>query len=485
MAYDSRRGVLKPLDPDGVGDLHIRTEMTDNKKHILLVDDEERLLNSMAQRIALLGHDPVKATSGIQALELAKTARFDLAIVDLKMPDMDGLVTITKLKELDPDLRTVLLTGYGSDKTRQATEALGAMYFEKDAMSGLWDVIRQSGGEGNVFVIHSPLSDTLTPLDAEKIDPGNQPLDRIIGETPEMQRLRKNIHRLAELDCPVIIHGETGTGKELAARTIHRLSHRKEQRFLAFDCGCFSSDFRFKELVASLNPRTIDDAGTAFAGTILLDHIENMPAQAQTDMLSILEHPHPAPDTVPPSFSMDVRFIVATQGSLDKKVDQGRFNRTLFQRIRGISLEMPALRVRKEDIPMLCRYFLDRLNKEFRKNVTGISDAVLAAFDAYPFPGNVRELHHIIERAVILAHKGIIDTGHLPGRVIRSDDPDVPNPDPPDSGQPFLTLQEMEHQHILRALETTEGNKSRAAEILGISRAALWRKLRIISEKEA
>lgn len=464
--------------------------MADIKKHILLVDDEERLLNSMAQRISLLGHEPVKATSGLKALDLAKTARFDLAIVDLKMPEMDGLVTITKLKELDPDLRTVLLTGYGSDKTRQATEALGAMYFEKDAMAGLWDVIRQSGGDGNVFVIHSPSSGRAAPLDAGRADPGGQPLARIIGETPEMQRLRKNIHRLAELDCPVIIHGETGTGKELSARTIHRLSRRKDQRFLAFDCGCFSSDFRFRELVASLDHRTGEDKGPAFAGTLFLDHIENMPAQAQTDMLAILAHPHAASDTDSPAPAMDVRFIVATLGSLEKRVDQGRFNGTLFQRIRAISLEMPALRDRKEDIPMLCRYFLDRVNQEFRNNVTGITDAVQAAFHAYPFPGNVRELHHIIERAVILARKGEIDTGHLPDRVIRAKDPDGHDPDfpnrtAPDPAQPFLTLQEMEHRHILKALETTEGNKSRAAELLGISRAALWRKLRIISEKEA
>ncbi|MCF8089904.1 MAG: sigma 54-interacting transcriptional regulator, partial [Desulfotignum sp.] len=393
--------------------------MTEIKQHILLVDDEERLLNSMAQRIALLGHDPVKATSGLKALELAKTTRFDLAIVDLKMPDMDGLVTITKLKELDPDLRTVLLTGYGSDKTRQATEALGAMYFEKDAMGGLWDVIRQSGGEGNVFVIHSPPADTATPLEADRTELPGKGLARLIGETPEMQRLRKNIRRLSELDCPIIIHGEPGTGKELAARIIHRLSRRRDQRFLAFDCGCFSSDFRFPELVASLHPRPGDDPAPDFSGTILLDHIENMPAQTQTDMLAILEQN--APD-----FHMDVRFIVATQKSLGKKVSQGRFNRELFQRLRAISIEMPALRDRTEDIPMLCRYFLDRFNQAFQKNVTGVSDVVLAAFDDYSFPGNVRELQYIIERAVILAQTGSIEIQHLPRRLSTFKNPKSP-----------------------------------------------------------
>jgi DNA-binding NtrC family response regulator len=466
--------------------------MTDNKKHILLVDDEERLLNSMAQRILLLGFVPVKASSGIKALEIAKKTRIDLAIVDLKMPDMDGLVTITKLKEMVPDLKTVLLTGYGSEKARQATEALGAMYFEKDAMAGLWDEIKKSGKDGNVFVINPPSYGNTAGLYNEPVDRGGD-LPRIIGESPAMQRLRKNIRRFSELDCPIVICGETGTGKELAARTIHKMGYRKNQRFLAFDCGCFSSDFCFGELVASFSPQPeqYTEKGMAFSGTILLDHMENMPLATQQEMLQILERKPGAGKTDAGSDAMDVRFIVSTQQDLEKKVSRGRFSRDLYQKIRSIELEIPALRDRKEDIPILCRYFLDQFNQAFQKQITSISDTVYRVFEGYAFPGNIRELRHIIESAVILADGGVLEKEHLPRRLIQAPEKNAGQGrasltragDSADT--PFLSLNEMEQQHILNALKLTDGNKTKAAEILGISRAALWRKLRIISQKDA
>jgi DNA-binding NtrC family response regulator len=468
--------------------------MREAKKYILLVDDEERLLDSMAQRISLLGFEPIKASSGIKALDIAKKTRIDLAIVDLKMPDMDGLVTITKLKEIAPDLRTVLLTGYGSEKTKQATEALGAMYFEKDAMAGLWDVIRQAGGEGNVFVINPPSPGKTAGLSSGPDDrDGALALPRIIGESPAMQRLRKNLGRFSELDCPIVISGETGTGKELAARTIHQMGYRRNQRFLAFDCGCFSSDFSFRELVASVTPRqehTLAE-GRIFSGTLLLDHMENMPMATQQEMLQILDRTSLADqDADPGSDGMDVRFIVSTRPDLEKKVRQGRFSKDLYQRIRSIVLEMPALRDRKEDIPILCRYFMDRFNPVFQKQIIAISDDVYAILAAYPFPGNIRELQHIIESAVILADGSVLEKEHLPRRLVQSTKENtgptmISSANTKDlSGTPFLTLNEMEQHHILNALKITEGNKTKAAEILGISRAALWRKLRIISQKD-
>jgi len=218
--------------------------MTNKAQKILLVDDEEKFLNSIAERLKLLGFDPLKASSGRQALELAKNNRIDMAIVDLKMPDMDGLVTITKLKEIYSDLRSVLLTGYGSEKIKQATEALKADYFEKDRMEAFWSFIKTSNKSGNTIVIRPPsesntsdtdrndqpdvsrpgkieiisdhhsmediLAASATGRNKSEITPPGQL--RMIGETLAMQELRKNIEGLAALDCTAIIRGESGTG---------------------------------------------------------------------------------------------------------------------------------------------------------------------------------------------------------------------------------------------------------------------------------
>ncbi|WDP86794.1 MAG: sigma-54-dependent Fis family transcriptional regulator [Desulfobacter sp.] len=477
--------------------------MTQTTKTILLVDDEERLLDSISKRISLLGFSPLKATSGQQAIEIVKQTQVDLAIVDLKMPDMDGLVTIAKLKEITPELNTILLTGYGNEKIKQATESLDSLYVEKDAMGGLWDIIKQSSTQGKVVVIRPPAGPTtadkfvseqveiLDPLSQNKPiahrlpkpGPGKRPnpLSKIIGGTPEIQRLKKNIRRFAEMDCAIIIRGEIGTGKELVARTIHNLSHRKQQRFLAFDCGCFSKDFRFAQLVASYDDTPKNDPlkkeygalNPPYTGTILLDHIENMPKKPQQEMLQLIDGK--TSDSAP---FMDVRFIVVAHQSIEEKIIEGKFQMELYRRIRAIEIEIPPLRRRLEDLSILCHYFLGQLNEEFGKKIKTFSDDVFSLFEAYEFPGNIRELRHIIERAVILAQGDIITGKHLPKKLSQKNITHTP-----DDTSPFLTVQQMEQKHILKAIEITHGNKTRAAELLGISRAALWRKLRLISEK--
>lgn len=484
-------------------------------KTILLVDDEERLLNSMGRRLTLMGFEVMKASSGTESIEIAKKNQLDLAIVDLKMPDMDGLMTITKLKEINPGLKTVLLTGYGSDKIKQKTETLGSDYFEKDSMGDLWDLIKGFNSQGNVVVIKPSSSDTTSQSNNDYLkdhfNPGRieilndqygQGIDhhasknnvdsigrsfgdlpKIIGETPEMQRLRKSIERLSGLDCTIIIQGETGTGKELAARAIHTLSHRKDQRFLAFNCGCFSNDFQFNELLSSLEQPAshynVQKAGTmkkGFVGTILLDNFEIMPEQTQREMIRIIDNKAVIHSTDNVEAVMDIRFIVATHHDLKERVIEDKFNKDLYHRLNAIALVMPSLRERRDDILPLCSYFLSKLNKEFKKKVGFVSDEVLSIFMSYPFPGNVRELKHILERAVILADNTTIELEHLPERFSEKIEASASIED-----QQFLTLNEIEQNHILKALELTKGNKSKATELLGISRGALWRKLKLIN----
>lgn len=490
--------------------------MTDPVKKILLVDDEERLLNSMEQRLALMGFDVMKASSGTSAVEIAKKNQIDLAIVDLKMPDMDGLITITKLKEIIPELKTVLLTGYGSNKTKQKTKTLGSDYFEKDSMGDLWDLIKGLNSHGNLVVIkpsgsisqskENYLEDHFAPsrieilsgqyeqridqqasrTNVDSIGRSFRGLPKIVGETPQMQELRKSIERLSALDCTIIIRGETGTGKELVARAIHTLSHRKDQRFLAFSCGCFSNDFHFKELLNSIEKSVLHQGSKktqemekGFTGTILLDHFETMPGITQREMLKIMKDKTESGIAGSSEIMVDIRFIIATHHDLRKRVQEGKFNEALYNRLNAIEMAVPSLIERKDDIFPLCSYFLYKLNMEFGKDIESFSDEVFSIFLSYPFPGNVRELKHIIERAVILSDGKTIELRHLPERF--SNKIQVPGST---ENKQLSTLKEMEQNHILKVIEFTRGSKSKSAEILGISRAALWRKLKSINAEK-
>jgi two-component system response regulator AtoC len=487
--------------------------MTNVVKKILLVDDEERLLNSMGQRLALMGFEVKKASSGTRAIEIVKNNQIDLAIVDLKIPDMDGLITINRLQEITPDLKTVLLTGYGSQKTKQETQKLGSDYFEKDSMGDFWNLIREFKNNGNLVVIKP--SDNSAQFRDESLQDHlashhtgisrNQPehrfdqqvqqsnfysggdrvedVPKMIGETIEMQTLRKKIKRMSRLDCTIIIQGEAGTGKELAARIIHELSHRKNQRFLAFNCNCFSNDFHFAELLSSLeqSPNHHDikkykPMEKRFVGTILLDNFEIMPEQTQQEMIKIIENKSTAKLTDSDEMRLDIRFIVATNQDLKKKVAKKKFNKDLYHGLNAIVLHAPSLIERREDIFPLCSYFLNQLNKEFNKKIQSVSNEVFSLFMSYPFPGNVRELRHIMERAVILANGTSIEIKHLPERFNEKINTSVAI-----DNQHCLSLKEMEKGHILKTIKLTNGNKSKACKLLGISRGALWRKLKTIN----
>ncbi len=465
---------------------------------ILLVDDEEKFLNSIAERLRLMGFDPIKASSGRKALELAEKNRVDLAIVDLKMPDMDGLMTITKLKEIHPYLRSILLTGYGSEKIKQATEALDAAYFAKDEMEDFWNFIKRLSKEGNIFIIKSPsltrASDTgavnreggilLSSIaDGKKNESISADSYRMIGETLAMQELRRNIERLAALDCIVIIRGETGTGKELAARIIHNLSPRKNNRFMAVNCGCFSNDLIIEEL---FRPGNAIFAGGAqprerivrpeWGGTILLDQIEAMSPKMQLSMLKIIDSNKVSQQDGTDDFPFNVRILVSTRNNLRQLVEEGKFKEELYYRLNVLELFIPPLRERRDDIPPLCGYFVSKFANEFKKAVEYISDEVISIFMSYDFPGNVRELEHIIERAVILADGKTIEPNHLPGRFQKTASPSL------GVTRKFIPLAEMEKQYILEVLEANKGNKSKTTELLGISRSALWRKLKQFKE---
>jgi len=473
--------------------------MTEQTKRILLVDDEEKLLKSIAQRLTILGFVPYTATGGRKAIDIVRKHPVDLAIVDLQMPDMDGLVTITKLKEINPRLKTVLLTGHGNDKVKQATESLNTLYFEKEEMRDFWRFIGNLNTDGNVLVIrptatvpqpqaggappavtfptneieihsHRDFVRTGKQMDGFSVNSnqsGSMDRLRIVGETSAMQELRRNIERVANLDCTVALYGEPGTGKELAARAIHSGSMRRSQRFLAINCANFGSKQLAGQLLGYKNGNLYEAIrsrsgifSASQVGTLLFDQIEEMPDNMQDQLLNILD-------------VTDIRILVATAADLMKRVDAKSFRKSLFERLKVFELTIPPLRERKDDIPPLCQYFFDKYRQELGKSVGAISPEVIKILVEYGFPGNVHELEHIIERAVILSDGNTIDRRHLPIRFLEDQKPARSL-----ESRQFPTLAELEKRYIVEVLEATKGNKSKTAEILGISRAALWRKLK-------
>jgi two-component system response regulator AtoC len=423
------------------------------------------------------------------------------------MPDMDGLVTITKLKEIKPDLKTVLLTGHGNDKVKQATESLNSLYFEKDEMQDFWGFIKNLNSDGKVVVIRPseglPRSQTAGQPSALRY-PNNQieihsrrdfnntenPVDRrpmganpsgsmdrlrIVGETPAMQELRKNIERVAHLDCTVTLKGEPGTGKELAASVIHAGSMRREQRFLAVNCATFGAEQLAGQLLGyngnlSEAIRTRSGIfGAGQVGTLFFDQIEAMPDAMQDQLLNLLD----VTDTQRHQSQTDIRILVATDADLAKRVKAKSFRKSLFERLKLFALTIPPLRERRDDIAPLCQYFFDIYRRELDKPVDTIAPEVIKILIDYGFPGNVHELEHIIERAVILADGKTIERKHLPARFNEE-----PRPARTLEAGNFSTLAELEKRYIVEVLEATHANKSKTAEILGISRAALWRKLK-------
>jgi len=499
------RTTLKGLEP-----------MSDSILYVLVVDDEKKFLNAITERLKLLGFNTLKASSGAEALKLVCNHQIGLAIVDLKMPEMDGLVTIAKLKESLPELKTILLTGYGSEKVIQATEAIDTVYFEKHEMGGLWECIKNIRRQGNIVVIHPPngakpydtdegeVKDMFRPYPI-KVLPGRKPMNdtvansefnpqngytsfsgrlRIIGETLSIQNLKRNIKRFASLDCAMILYGETGVGKELVARTIHALSHRGKQRFMAINCGCFSNDLLVEELFGAETgdiPNIIQPHsrffGTDSGGTILLDQIEDLSPKMQLSMLKIIDHNRGFQLENNHTDPSGLRILASSRNDLGRLVREGQFREELYFRLNVVELQIPPLRERRDDISPLCSYFLHRFAREFDKTVLFISDEVLSLFAAYDFPGNVRELEHVIERAVILAEGQTLEPCHLPERFQNLSQSKL------QKKKNIVTLAEREKQYIFEVLEAAGGNKSKTAKLLGISRTALWRKLKQFHEE--
>ncbi len=441
-----------------------------NREKILIIDDDPSIRDACFQVLTRQGFEVDLAAQPEEALDLLRRFEFDVILLDLKMPGMNGLELLKHIKEIDPHTEVVIITAYGT--VTNAVEAMkrGASDFLQKPFGPeeLKIAVEKALGRRKLTLENIYLRRTL----AEKEGKVN-----IVGQSPAIKQVLELAQMVAPTDSTVLITGESGTGKGLLARKIHELSPRAKGPFVAVDCGTlvptlFESEL-FGHVKGAFTGATTHKIGKfelANGGTIFFDEIGNISIDIQAKLLKAVEEKEISPVGSHRVTKVDVRIIAATNKNLEEEIRKGTFRDDLFYRLNVVSIHIPPLRERKEDIPLLARYFLQNFSRKHRKKVVEFEREVLEKLKAYSWPGNVRELENTIERLVIFAKGETITSAELALAGFKTEETELITDD--------LPLEEIEKRYILRVLKKSAGNKSKAAKILGIDRKTLREKLR-------
>ena len=442
---------------------------------ILVVDDERISLKNICHVLDKEGYKTESANSGGEAIKKLGDSPFDLVVTDLKMGDIDGFQVMETTKRLQPDTEVIIITGYATVNSAVEAMAKGAFYY----------IAKPLKLQQLKEIIHSALEKSLFKKELNKLKstanlhPGST---QFIGQNTTILQLKDTIAQVAQLDCNVLITGETGTGKELVARIIHELSPRANKRFLPINCTALTEELMLNELfghekdaftgASKARKGLLESAG---GGVVLLDEVGEPPLQMQVKLLRVLQEKSIFRVGGTLEIPIDIRIIAATNRDLKEEVLQKTFRQDLYYRLNVVSLHIPALRERRDDIPALIRHFLAKY-PSLDRQTKNISNEAVALLMDYNFPGNVRELENIIERTLATCTEAEIKPVHLPQEITTHERPVPPCTSPHDA--PLKSLKNTEQQYILSVLQQANGNQSKAAEIMGISRVSLWRKLK-------
>ncbi len=432
--------------------------MEPNQKSILIVDDEKGVGDFLTIVLKKQGYEAFYASSGKEALKLCKERSFDLALVDIKMPVMDGIEFLKEAKRLNPSLIFIMITAYPSIET--AVEAMKEEAF---------DYITKP------FNVNELQRIIKRALEQQKPSEQVIKIEGIVTQSPAMYKILNMLPKIASAEANVLIMGESGTGKELIARAIHNLSPKRDRPFIAVNCAGIPETLLESELFGykkgAFTGALCDKMGlfkAADGGTIFLDEIGELSPTLQVKILRVVEEKSFKPIGDTKDIKVDVRIISATNKDLEKEVIEGNFREDLYYRLNVIPIRVPPLRERKEDIPVLVEYFLKKYSKKFKKEIRKVSSSALELLTSYDFPGNVRELENIIERCVALETSNII----LPESLMLSNfKKGRPKKDyiPPGGLDLQKKIEEVEKDFLIKALEEARGVKKKAAELLNLS----------------
>jgi DNA-binding NtrC family response regulator len=445
---------------------------------ILVVDDELNMRLVLKAMLKKEGYDVATAADGEEALRILKEEKIAVVATDLKMPRLDGMGLLDRIMQDDPSLPVIILTAYGT--VANAVDAL---------KKGAFDYLTKPFEQDELKTVILKAIKTRQLGDRDLAAPsGDVDRYRIIGSSSRMAEIHEIIRKVSPTTTTVLITGETGTGKELVARAIHRNSTRSEQPFIKINCAAIAENLVESELFGYEKGAFTGAVTTkpgrfelAHRGTLFLDEVGEIPRDMQAKLLQAIQDQNFERVGGLKNISVDVRLIAATNRNLTQEVKEGKFREDLFYRLNVFPIHIPPLRERTEDILPLTAHFLEKFNRKLKKQVECLSPEVGDCLTAYPWPGNIRELEHLVERMVLMAEGPILTMAVVPPEILReareshaaeTDATETPGRDVLKSH-----MEEMEKQIIARCLEECDGNVTRAAERLGLSRKGLQLKM--------
>ncbi|MFO0664931.1 MAG: sigma-54 dependent transcriptional regulator [Polyangiaceae bacterium] len=468
--------------------------MLPEKKQVLIVDDEPNLRKILAAQLSRDGYDVMTAEDGAEGLSLLRENHIDLVVTDLKMPKVDGMELLREALREAPGLPVILITAHGTVDT--AVEALKTGAFDYLTKPFDKDEVRQ-------VVAKALMTRQLGELDATEPATTSGARFGIIGSSPQLADLYTVLERVADTPTTVLITGESGTGKELVARALHDHSARRDKPFIKVNCAAIPKELIESELfgyergaftgAVSSKPGRFELAN---GGTLFLDEIGEIPVEMQVKLLRALQESEFERVGGIKTMHVDVRLVAATNRDLKKLIAAGTFREDLFYRLNVVPIRLPALRERSTDIPLLVEHFLTKFNDRLKKQVHGCDADAMQQLTKHAWPGNIRELENVVERAVLFCDGESIRAADLPAEVRASDMPRSPNDTPlpaatslpSDSGlkeHVKLAMSRLERDLVSRALSQTSGNVTHAARLLKISRKGLQLKMKELGLREA